>query len=228
MSHSKLILIAHAMPEIRARFAAALADARHECVTAASADAAREAVREPGRPVSLAVVDLGLGPAPAALVGALRAAAVRPLPVLAFAGTVPSGGEIPALSAAGVSGYINEHAATPQILPALAPHLFPASFDRRASTRAALGIPMSYRAGHTIAAALTLNLGKGGLAIRTMSPLPAGTAVTLRFRLPSGTTDLEVAGQVVWSNRQVGMGIQFDGLTREAQAAIDTFVERNT
>lgn len=228
MSHSKLILVAHASPAIRARFAAALADARHECATAGTAETAHDAVRDPGRPVSLAVIDLGLGPAPAAFVGTLRAASSRPLPVLAFAGTVRSGGEIPALSAAGVAGYINEHAATPQILPALAPHLFPASFDRRASARVVLGIPLSCRAGQTIAAALTLNIGKGGLAIRTMSPLPGGTVVSLRFRLPSGTADLEVTGRVVWTNRQVGMGIQFDGLAREAEAAIETFVERNT
>ena len=33
------------------------------------------------------------------------------------------------------------------------------------------GIPVAYRFGNTIAAALTLNLSKGGVAIRTMSPL---------------------------------------------------------
>ena len=34
-----------------------------------------------------------------------------------------------------------------------------------------LGIPVAYRFGNTIAAALTLNISHGGLAIRTTSPL---------------------------------------------------------
>ena len=71
-------------------------------------------------------------------------------------------------------GYINEHAETPQILPALAPHLFPDNFNRRASPRVPLGVPVSYRAGQTIAGAVTLDVGTGGLAIRTMNPLPEG------------------------------------------------------
>ena len=79
-----------------------------------------------------------------------------------------------------------------------------------------------------IAAALALNISKGGVAIRTMSPLATGTPVTLRFRLPSGTADLEVSGRVIWSNRQVGMGVQFETLSRDAQAAIEGFVDRNS
>ena len=86
--------------------------------------------------------------------------------------------------ALGVAGYVNEYSAVQHILPSLAPHLFPDNFNRRGSPRVVLGIPVAYRFGNTIAAALTLNLSKGGVAIRTMSPLEQHAKVRVRFRLP--------------------------------------------
>jgi len=228
MSLSKTILIAHRAADIRDRVAAALADARHDYVTADTADAALAAIADDARPISLAVVDLGLSPDAGAFVSALKRGTARTVPVVVFAGSIRSGADVPTLLAAGVSGYLNEHAATAQLVPALAPHLFPDSFDRRSSARVTLGIPVSYRAGQTIAGALTLNVGKGGVGIRTMSPLAAGTAVQLKFRLPAGTSDIEAPGRVAWSNRQVGFGVQFEQLDAAAQAAIDAFVEENT
>jgi len=228
MSLSKTILIAHHIAQIRDRVAAALADARHDYVTAETADAALDAVGDASRPISLAVVDASLAADAGAFVGELKARSGRNVPVVVFAGSLSSGAEVPRLLASGVSGYLNEHAATAQLVPALAPHLFPDSFDRRSSARVALGIPVSYRAGQTIAGALTLNIGKGGVGIRTMSPLAAGSAVHLKFRLPAGTSDIEAAGRVAWSNRQVGFGIQFEQLDAQAQSAIDAFVDANT
>lgn len=228
MSLSKTILIAHRSAGIRDRIAAALADARHDYVTADNIEHAVAAVSDPAHPVSLALLDLGLGDDPARLVADLRRHAARTMPVVVFAGTLRSATDVPALLAAGVAGYLNEHATTAQILPALAPHLFPDNFDRRSSARVALGIPVSYRAGQTIAGALTANVGKGGIGIRTMSPLAVGTAVQLKFKLPTGPSDLEAAGRVAWSNRQVGMGIQFERLDNDAQTAIDKFVDENS
>jgi uncharacterized protein (TIGR02266 family) len=86
---------------------------------------------------------------------------------------------------------------------------------------------VSYRAGQTIAGALTSNIGKGGIGIRTMTPLSTGTEIRVKFRLPTGTSEIEADGRVAWSNRQVGMGIQFERVAREVQDAIDAFVDRN-
>jgi hypothetical protein len=69
-----------------------------------------------------------------------------------------------------VAGYVNEYSAVQHILPSLAPHHFPDSYNRRTSPRVVLGIPLAYRFGNTIAAALTLNLSHGGIAIRTRRP----------------------------------------------------------
>ena len=228
MTRDKTILIAHRHAAVRDRFAAALADARHGYLTADSEQAARSAAGDATKAVSLALVDLGLAEDGIAFVRALRHAAGRPLPVVVFAGTVGSADQVRALLAMNVVGYVNEHAATPHILPALAPHLFPDNFNRRASPRVALGIPVSFRAGQTIAGALTLNIGKGGLAIRTMSPLAPDTPLHLKFRLPGGGADIEVSGRVAWSDRKVGMGIQFDGMEDRDQERLDAFVEEKS
>jgi uncharacterized protein (TIGR02266 family) len=228
MPRDKTILIAHRDADVRDRFAAALADARHGFVTAATEAAAHGAATDATVPISLALIDLGLAPDGIEFVRALRQRAGRTFPVVVFAGTVDSADQVRALLALHVAGYVNEHAATPQILPALAPHLFPDNFNRRASARVVLGIPVSYRSGNTIAGALTLNIGKGGLAIRTMSPLAPESSVHVKFRLPGAGQEIEGEGRVAWSDRKVGMGIQFVKIDPADQAEIDAFVDKGT
>jgi uncharacterized protein (TIGR02266 family) len=222
---TKTILIVHRTAAVRDRFAAALADARHAFVVADSMPAALELAASADTPLSLALIDLGLSDDAAGFVRTLRESAGRPVPVVVFAGTVPSARDVPALLALGVAAYVNEHASTPQILPALAPHLFPDSFNRRASPRIALGVPVSYRAGPTIAGAVTLDIGKGGVGIRTINPLNIGTFVQVKFRLPGGDADIEASGRVTWSDRKVGMGVQFERISTADQAAVDAFVD---
>jgi CheY-like chemotaxis protein len=222
---AKTILIAHRHAAIRDRFAAALADARHTFVLADSETAVFQIFGSSTEPISLALVDLGLAHDGVTFVQALRRSAGRALPIVVFAGTVSSAGQVPALLALHIAGYVNEHSATPQILPALAPHLFPDNFNRRTSLRVALGVPVSYRVGQTIAGAVTLDVGKSGVAIRTMNPLPLGTPIQIRFRLPGTGTDIEAGGRIAWSDRKVGMGVQFEQLSTIDQATIDAFIE---
>lgn len=223
----KTILVAHRFTTIRERFAAALADARHAYVMAESGEAALSAAADISKPVSLALVDLGLAADGVTFVRALRESSGRPMPVVIFSGTVASAAQVAQLSAINVAGYVNEHAATTQILPALAPHLFPDSFNRRSSPRVLLGIPISYRLGNAIAAAVTLHISKGGLAIRTMSPLPQGSKIKARFRLPGSKLEIEAESRVAWSDRRIGMGIQFEKVNAGGQAAIDQFVDQH-
>ena len=125
--------------------------------------------------IDLIVLDLRLPHAPGVdLVRAIRKLDDGRLPILIFSGTIASADEVRELAALGVAGYVNEYSAVQHILPSLAPHLFPDNFNRRSSPRVVLGIPIQYRFGNTIAAALTLNLSRGGIAIRTTSPLEAG------------------------------------------------------
>jgi len=88
-----------------------------------------------------------------------------------------------------------------------------------------VGLPIAYRFGNTIAAALTLNLSRGGVAIRTTSPLEVGTTVKVRFRVPSGTKDVDAEARIAWVDRRVGMGLQFTSMTAEHDAVLDAFVQ---
>jgi uncharacterized protein (TIGR02266 family) len=86
---------------------------------------------------------------------------------------------------------------------------------------------VAYRFGNTIAAALTLNLSKGGLAIRTMSPLQSNAKAKVRFRLPGSKRDIEAECRIAWSDRHVGMGLQFERLESVDQASIDEFIDQH-
>lgn len=221
----KFVLIAHRVPAIRDRFAVALADARHQSAAASSAAATLVLLRGTRRPFDLALVDLGLSPEPVEFIRAIRTAAGRPLPIMVFSGSIRTAAEVPSLSALRV-GFINEYAGTPQILPALAPHLFPDNFNRRTGLRVAVGVPVTYRTEETLAGAVTLDVGAGGLSIRTMTPLPKGAAVQVKFRLPGTPADIDAAGRVAWSDRHVGMGVQFDQVSSNHQRAIEGFLAR--
>lgn len=59
-------------------------------------------------------------------------------------------------------------------------------------------------------------LGAGGLFIETAAPLPRGTPLRMRLRLPGTGDEHEIAGRVVWSHQPrrgedqpSGMGIEF-------------------
>src|SRR5947199_304842 len=75
------------------------------------------------------------------------------------------------------------------------------------------------------AAELTLNLSHGGIAIRTTSPLEAGAKIKVRFRMPGSKKDIDGEGRIAWSDRRVGMGIQFEKVDPANQQIIDNFVD---
>jgi uncharacterized protein (TIGR02266 family) len=225
---SKTVLIADDTAFVRDRFANALMSAGHHAVTVKSAAELLARVRADREQIDLLLIDLRLPHAGGVeLVRSIRKLDEGRLAILVFSGTIGSADEVRTLASLGVSGYINEYSAVQHILPSLAPHLFPDNFNRRLSPRVVLGIPVAYRFGSTIAAALTLNLSKGGLGVRTMSPLGAGTKVRARFRLPGSKHDVEAEARVAWSDRRVGMGFQFEKVNAEDQAAIDDFVDQH-
>ncbi len=225
---SKTVVIADDTAYVRDRFAAALENAGHRAVGVKSAAELLARVRSDLEQIDLLVIDLRLPHAAGvSLVRSIRELDRGRLPVLIFSGTIASADEVRELAALGVVGYVNEYCSVHHILPALAPHLFPDNFNRRSSSRLLLGLPVSYRFDNTIASALTLNLGKGGLAIRTMSPLAENTKLRLRFRLPGSDGNIEAESRVAWSDRQVGMGVQFEQLEPADQAAIDGFIDQH-
>jgi uncharacterized protein (TIGR02266 family) len=223
----KTVLIADDTPLVRDRFKAALETAGHRVVTARSAAELLARVRTGLADIDLVLVDMGLLPSDGIeMVRAIRRLDDGRLPILVFSGTVSNAGQIRDLAPLGVAGYVNEFSAVQHILPSLTPHLFPDNFNRRSSERVVLGIPVAYRFGDSISAAVTLNLGKGGLAVRTTTPLEIGSRVRIRFRLPSSRTDVDAEARVAWSDARAGMGLQFERIDRGEQAAIDQFIDQ--
>jgi len=225
---TKTVIVADDTAFVRDRFATALLGAGHTALSVKSAAELLARVRSDLERLDLIVLDLRLPHAGGVdVVRAIRKLDQGRVPILIFSGTIATADEVRELAALGVAGYVNEYSAVQHILPSLAPHLFPDNFNRRSSPRVVLGIPVAYRFGNTIAAALTLNLSKGGIAIRTMSPLQAGSKARARFRLPGSKRDIEAESRVSWSDRRVGMGLQFEKVDSADQAAIDEFVDQH-
>ena len=221
---ARTVVVATGVDAVRDRFTEALEDAGHRALGLATPAALIDRLAGRATPVDLVLLDLGIDPDRPALLEEIRRAGAG-IPVVVFSGSVADATEVRTLVRLGVAGYVNEHSDRQHILPALAPHLFPDSFNRRGSPRVDLAIPVSYRADSTVAGALTLNLGKGGMAIRTMSPLEASTRVRVRFRLPGADREIEADSRIVWRNRRVGMGLQFEQVDPADQAAVDEYVD---
>ena len=207
---AKTVLVADDTAFVRDRFRAALEGAGHRTVSVQTASELLARVRRNAAEIDLLLLDLRLSQSSGVeLVRAIRRLDGGRLSILIFSGTIASAEEVRELTSLGVAGYVNEYSAAPHIVPSLAPHLFPDSFNRRSGPRVVLAIPVQYRFGNTIAAGLTLNVGRGGIAIRTTSPLDAGVRIKLRFRLPGSKGDIDADGRVAWNAGRVGMGIQF-------------------
>jgi uncharacterized protein (TIGR02266 family) len=222
----KHVVIADDTAFVRDRFRVALETAGHVASTAASASDLLTHVREHAGQIDLVVLDLRLSHAHGIrLVRALRMISEFQAPIVIFSGTIANADEVRQLAMLGVAGYVNEYTASQHIIPSLIPHLFPDRVNRRSSPRVVTGLPVSYRVGNTIAAAVSLNISRGGVGVRTTSPPEIGTTVRLRLRLPGGKKEIDTEAQVRWIDRRLGMGLQFTRLDADDQRALDDFVQ---
>jgi CheY-like chemotaxis protein len=221
---AKTVLVADDTAFVRDRFRAALESSGYQVTAVGNASEllARVRMREP---LDLVVLDLRLPRSHGiALVRALRRIDSFQAPIVVFSGTIANAEEVRALGTLGVSGYINEYSAVRHIVPALSSYLFPDRDNRRLSPRVTLGVSVSYRVGNLIAAAVTLNISTGGLAIRTTSPIDGDAIIKVRFRLPNAGKDIEAETRVAWADERTGMGLRFTKIEPGDQTILDGFV----
>jgi len=225
MTAVKTVLVADDTAFVRERFKKAIEAAGHQVLTAGTAPMLLSLIRDGNVRLDLILLDLQLPQGSGIeLLRALRTNASHG-PVVVFTGTIASADTARELGALGVSGYINEYTSAQNILPALAPHLFPDHYRRRATPRVALGIPVAYRFGNTIATATMVNVSQGGLGIRTTNLLEVGTSIKARFRLPGTKREVDAEAFIVWVARNLGMGAQFANVAPDDQKIIDAFVQ---
>ena len=223
---SKTIVIADDRAPVRDLFQAALEHAGHRGVPIQSAAELLALVRVNSAAIDLILLDLQLpGDPGVGLVRSIRSIDAERPPILIFSGTVARAADVRELATLAVAGYVNEHSTPEHILSALVPHLFPDNFNRRGSPRVVLSLPVQYGFGDTVATAAALDLGRGGIAIRTTTPLEAGSKLTVRFRIAGSTGDVDAQGHVAWSDNRLGMGIQFEHVDATSQSLVDEFVD---
>lgn len=222
----KTVVVASDTPFVRDRFKTALDAAGHRAMIVKSVAQLLAHVRADFDDLHLIVLDLRMPHASGVeLVKRIRKLDDGRLPILVFSGGVQSVDEVRELAALGVGGYLNEYSAAEHILPSIAPHLFPGTFHKREFPRVVMGIPVSYRIGKTITAAIAMDLSSGGMAIRTNNPPVRGTVLKVKFALPGSRRELDVEGIVCWSVAKAGMGLRFTKVKATDQAVISGFVE---
>jgi uncharacterized protein (TIGR02266 family) len=225
MVATRTVLVADDTAFVRDRFKAAIEAAGHNAMTACTGQELLAYVHTNASRLDLIVLDLRIPRGNrVAMIHAIQKLGHHP-PIVVFCGTIASAGEVRQLDALGVAGYVNEYTAARNIFPSLLPHLSADSCNRRSSPRVSLVVPVTYRSGNAIAAALTSNISRGGLAIRTTNPLAVDTTVRVRFRLPPGMIEIDVEARVKWAERRAGMGVEFTRVGASEQSRIERYVE---
>lgn len=206
----------------RARLHAALARAGLDLQTV---EVSAPPVTHVTTPPLLVLFDLRQRPdSSAPLVGDWRAHLGTAVPLIVVAESLSSAAQARALHAAGITGYLSVSTDEGQLMPALAPWLYPDNFNRRSHPRLEISLPVSYRTADSVGAALTRNIGSGGMAVRTTLPLAPDTPVVVSVRLPGHADTLTIEARVCWREPGVAMGLTFTRLSADAQAAIDACV----
>src|SRR5262249_39236706 len=200
---TKTVVVADDTAFVRDRFKTAIERAGHNTVAVSSGTELVSRVKSGLATIDLIVVDLRLPQANGVhIVRALRNIDPRKPPIVVFSGTIANASEVHELAALSVGGYINEYTALQHIMPSLAPHLFPGDFNRRTGPRVVLGIPIAYRFGHAIAAAVQLNIRLCCVGVR---PIIAHK-ICLILKLPSRICSMTFA---ILAYLMVRLGVLF-------------------
>ena len=71
------------------------------------------------------------------------------------------------------------------------------------------------------------NISVGGMLIRTAMSIQEKQTLRLRFTLPGSDNEITVTGMVQHVSPEAFIGVRFEGLSPEALAAIEKYVNEN-
>lgn len=104
----------------------------------------------------------------------------------------------------------------------------------RTDERASVHMEVAYKESGSFIKSYILNVNDGGLFIKTETPLPLDSKVTLSLTLPGDTEIMEMEGVVVWTNPRggknsfpKGMGVKFLNLKSEHAKKINSLVKEH-
>jgi c-di-GMP-binding flagellar brake protein YcgR len=72
---------------------------------------------------------------------------------------------------------------------------------------------------------LTRDVSVGGMFLTAKDPFPTNSEVTVSFRLRAGAPPVSSRGKVMYSMRDMGMGVAFIDLSEAAREALQKFVD---
>lgn len=98
--------------------------------------------------------------------------------------------------------------------------------ERRASKRVPLVAEVQYSSDSPSVTSRLTDLSVDGLFIDTVTPLPPGTLISIRFDLPGDPLPIVVLGEVVWGQEHLGMGVRFMNLRQKDRERIAAFIAR--
>ena len=91
--------------------------------------------------------------------------------------------------------------------------------DRRHHDRSRLIVDVFFDGKDATGVASTKDIGAGGLYLNTQAELAEGSVLLLR--IPFGQKQVVVNGEVVYRNPGRGVGVRFQGLSKEDEALIE-------
>jgi type IV pilus assembly protein PilZ len=95
----------------------------------------------------------------------------------------------------------------------------------RQHPRAPIELKVAYKRMNAFFADYTRDISKGGIFIKSESPLPMGSEIEFEITLPKRPTPIELTGKVAWSEPSRGMGIQFTWKTDAERATFEQLAE---
>jgi uncharacterized protein (TIGR02266 family) len=98
----------------------------------------------------------------------------------------------------------------------------------RRSERVENVLEIEYKKAEEFFKAYSVNIGGGGVFIKSQALLPTGSQVNLRFNLPGDPAPIHTAARIVWhaDKGEQGMGAEFLRLNPADQIRINAFLRR--